>query len=237
MTVKATQILRFFWTTIAHLIFPNTCLACKNELAPSEGHICSFCMNDLSFTHFQSYTEPTPMDKLFWGRVDITSTYAHFNFEKNKASQEILFGLKYKNNMQVGIHFGKEIGKIIASHPSFHTASIIIPVPLHPKKQFLRGFNQSEVIARGISETSLIPIDLHLITRNKHSETQTKKDRFERWDNVSSIFSVSDNIKNISHVTIVDDVITTGSTIESIIRSLRSKNPTLSISVVTLAIA
>jgi ComF family protein len=237
MTAKATQALRNFWATIAHLIFPRACLACKKELAPSEDHICGFCMGDLSLTYYQDYTEPTPMDKLFWGRVNVTGTYAHFNFEKNKASQEILFGLKYKNNMQVGVHFGKEIGALISKHPSFHKSSVIVPVPLHSKKQFLRGFNQSEVIARGISETSLIPIDLRLITRNKHSETQTKKGRFDRWDNVSSIFSVSDKIKTIEHVTIVDDVITTGSTVESIIRSLRLKNPALSVSVVTLAIA
>jgi competence protein ComFC len=237
MTAKATQIFREFWANMIHLIFPHACLACKKELAPSEGHICGFCMNDLSFTHYQDYTEPTPMDKLFWGRVKVTSTYAHFSFEKNKASQEILFGLKYKNNTHVGIHFGKEIGKLMSVHPSFPKSAVIIPVPLHPKKQFIRGFNQSEVIARGISETSLIPMDLRLVTRNKHSETQTKKDRFERWDNVSSIFSVSDKIKPIDHVIIVDDVITTGSTVESLIRSLRSKSPSLSVSVVTLAIA
>ena len=237
MATKSTHIIRKFWSNVVHLIFPNTCLACKKELAPAEAHVCTFCMTDLSLTQFQHYTEHTPMDKLFWGRVDVTSTYAHFFFEKNKTSQDILFGLKYQGNKQVGFHFGKNVGTIISAHPSFHKPNVIIPVPLHPKKEFKRGYNQSEIIANGISETSSIPINIGLIKRNTHSETQTKKDRFERWDNVSSIFTVSEEIKSIEHVIIVDDVITTGSTIESIIRSLRSKNPSLSVSVVTLAIA
>jgi ComF family protein len=237
MATSVTRIIQNFWSNIVHLVFPNSCLACEKELAPSDQHICAFCRNDLSLTQYDKYTEPSPMDKLFWGRVEITSTYAHFFFDKNKASQDILFGLKYKGNEKVGHYFGKEVGDILANHPSFNKANVLIPVPLHPKKKFIRGFNQSEVIANGIQESSNIPIALNLIRRNKHSETQTKKDRFERWDNVSSIFSVSDEIKSIDHAIIVDDVITTGSTMESIIRSLRSKNPALSISVVTLAIA
>ncbi len=236
MAVKVKQFFSKITKDLSHLVYPNSCLACSKELAPTENHICSFCLNDLGLTKFQHYEEPTEMDKLFWGRVEVTKTYAHFHFEKNKASQNIIFGLKYNGNKDVGFHFGKETGKAIASSEGFNKANAIIPVPLHPKKEFKRGYNQSEVIARGVSESTSIPINLKLIKRNKHSETQTKKDRFERWDNVSNIFSVSEKIKNMEHIILIDDVITTGSTLEAIILSLREKNPELKVSVVTLAI-
>lgn len=237
MIVKFKQFFSKITRDLSHLVYPNSCLACLNELAQTEHHICSFCYNDLRLTKFQHYAEPTQMDKLFWGRVEVIKTYAHFHFEKNKASQDILFGLKYKGNQSVGYHFGKETGKAILNSEDFSTANAIIPVPLHPRKEFKRGYNQSEIIAQGISEITSIPINTSIIKRKKHSETQTKKDRFERWDNVSSIFSVSYKIEELNHVILVDDVITTGSTLEAIIISLKQKKPELKVSVVTLAIA
>jgi predicted amidophosphoribosyltransferase len=87
---------------ISHLIFPELCLSCSRELSRTENYICSICDNELSPTRFESYTEPSPMDKLFWGRVDVNKCYAHFIFEKGKAIQSVLFGLKYKNNKSIG---------------------------------------------------------------------------------------------------------------------------------------
>lgn len=236
MTVKVKRFMSKFMSDLSHLIYPNTCLACTKELASTENQLCSICLSNLSLTNFQHYEEPTQMDKLFWGRVEVSKTYAHFFFEKNKASQDILFGLKYKGNKTVGFHFGQETGKAISNQSAFSNANAIIPVPLHPKKEFKRGYNQSEIIAKGISKETGIPISLDVIKRSSYSETQTKKDRFERWDNVSNIFTVSDKIHNLNHIILVDDVITTGSTLEAIILALRDKNPKLSVSVVTLAI-
>ena len=223
---------------LGHLIFPNLCVACEKELSRTEKHLCAFCENDLTLTNFHLFdNEATPIDKLFWGRIELTATYSHVFFEKNKASQNILFNLKYKNKAQLGIYFGGKIGTTIAQMDKFQNVDAFIPIPLHPKKAFIRGYNQSEMIARGICDAMNKKMDTSVIRRTHHTETQTKKSRFQRWDNVNEKFKVSDNVLNYKHVVLVDDVITTGSTIESVAVALRKKNPSLSISVVTLAVA
>lgn len=222
---------------IGNLVFPNSCLACENELSRFEKHLCSFCKQELPLSNYHLYTEPSPIDKLFWGRVSISNTYAHLFFEKNKISQTILFNLKYKSKSELGIYFGREIGVTLKQLPAFQSVDTLIPVPLHHKKEFIRGYNQSEVLAEGMAEILHIKVDRKSVKRNKHSVSQTKKSRFQRWENVNEIFKISDQIKRYKHVVLVDDVITTGSTLESIIVAIRKKNPEIKISVVTLAAA
>ncbi len=222
---------------LSHLVFPNTCVACEKELTKNERFICSFCSMNLSPTNFHLYKEATSMDQLFWGRVNIKKTYAHLFFEKHKTTQHILFTLKYKNNDQIGQYFGGEIGKNLQQIPEFHNVDAYIPVPLHPKKEFIRGYNQSEALAKGICQQLNSQLDTNSVTRIRHSSSQTKKSRFQRWDNVDSIFKAKNTLLKYNHVVLVDDVITTGSTIESLVHAMLKKNPKLSISVVTLAIA
>lgn len=222
---------------ISHLIFPELCLSCSRELSRNENHICSICTNDLSHTHFELYEEPSPMDKLFWGRVPVANCYAHFLFEKGKVIQHMLFGLKYRNDRDIGVYFGSEAGKHLISSQKYNGIEAFVPVPLHPKKKFIRGYNQSKYIATGISKAYGGTVDNQIIKRVKHSSSQTKKNRFQRWENVDGVFSVHPRIKQFNHIAIVDDMITTGSTVESIINALRQQNPELSVSVITLAIA
>ena len=148
-----------------------------------------------------------------------------------------ILSLKYKNNPALGVHFGNRIGKELKQIELFDAVDGIIPVPLHPKKKFIRGYNQSETIAKGISDTTEKKLFTKLIQRTKHTETQTKKSRFERWDNVDKVFKVSPEIKKLKHIVIVDDVITTGSTIENIIQIIKAEHTEIKVSVVTLAIA
>lgn len=229
--------LPLFISDIGNLIFPNSCLACEKELSRFEYHLCSFCEEELSLTNFHLFTEPTPTDKLFWGRVTVTNTYSHLFFEKNKSSQTILFNLKYKNKPELGVYFGKKIGENLRLMAGFSEINALIPVPLHHKKEFIRGYNQSEVLAVGIAEVLRVKLDKTTVKRSKHSVSQTKKSRFQRWDNVNEIFKISEKINDYKHIVLVDDVITTGSTLESIIQAIHKKNPDLLISVVTLAIA
>jgi competence protein ComFC len=226
-----------FISDIGNLIFPNSCLACEKELSRFENHLCSFCEEDLPLTNFHLFTEATPTDKLFWGRVEVTSTYSHLFFEKNKTSQTVLFNLKYKNKPELGVYFGRKIGEKLKLMPTFSEIDALIPVPLHHKKEFIRGYNQSDVLTVGISEKLNAPMDNTTIKRTKHSASQTKKTRFQRWDNVNEIFKISNKINSYKHIVLVDDVITTGSTLESIIQAIRKKNPNILISVVTLAVA
>lgn len=178
------------------------------------------------------------MDKLFWGRTEIEGTYAHLHFKKKNPVQKILFYLKYKNGFQLGQYFGRQIGKNLAAMKAFEDAEVLIPVPLHYKRKFKRGYNQSDYLAQGIvMGNPRLKMSSKLVVRNTNTATQTRKNRFQRWDNVQGIFAVSSEIRKYKHVVLVDDVITTGSTLETLAQAIREANPEIRISIVTLAIA
>ena len=224
------------WSSdLFHLIYPNTCLICENELPPSNKFICSFCHNDFNYTYFERYSEPTPLDQLFWGRVSVFSTYSYLYFEKAKSTQPILHALKYGDKPEIGIEMGKLIGEQVKQLSSFQGIDALVPVPIHPKKEFTRGYNQSEKLADGIAEILNLPVLINYIERTKNSDSQTKKGRFKRWDNVENKF-ISKNTTNFKHIALVDDVITTGATLEVIVRILQENNPELRISIISLAL-
>lgn len=225
------------FNSLLHLVYPQVCLVCDAELATQEHAVCSLCLDKLVYTDFHLLEEPSPVDKLFWGRVPVNATYSHLYFKKLGGSQNILFGLKYRNGVEIGQYFGEMIAERLLVMPSFNGIEALIPVPLHHKKHFLRGYNQSELLAAGIGSRLGVPVATRLVRRTTHSSTQTKKNRFQRWDNVEGIFDVHSAIQNFNHVVLVDDVITTGATLEALIRSIHSVKPDIRISVVTLAIA
>ncbi len=218
-------------------MFPEGCLVCNTELTHNEQHFCTFCREECHLTNFHRFEEPSPMDQLFWGRVHVTATYAHLQFHKNKASQKVLFNLKYNNNQELGRHFGRDIAKNLQHVSEMEDVGAIVPIPLHYRKQFTRGYNQSKVLAEGLSEILHLPIEDKSVKRVRHHSSQTRLSRFKRWDNVQGLFSVHPGIRKYQHLLIVDDVITTGSTIESLIQSICKIAPEMKISVVTLAIA
>ncbi len=219
-----------------HLIYPETCLVCDRELTSDERHLCSLCDAGLTETSFHLYEEASDFDKLFWGRVPVSNTFALYFFQKKSVIQTLMFQLKYKDSASIGTIFGKRIGKRLQTTPRYSGIEVLLPVPLHPKKQFIRGYNQSAALAEGITESTGIPTNSSLLKRNTNNSSQTRKGRFQRWDNVVSIFSVQPEIAQYKHVAIVDDVITTGSTVEALILSIREQAPDIQISVITLAI-
>lgn len=222
---------------VVHLIYPKKCISCQGELSSTEEHLCSLCDSQLTPTRFNNFEGETPMDKLFWGRANVHSTYAHFYFQKKSSIQSVLFTLKYKNGQLLGKHMGEKIGSTLSKSNFFEPNAALIPVPLHPKKEFIRGYNQSLSIAEGISIASNIPVDNKSVRRNTNNSTQTKKNRFQRWENVSGIFHVKPSLFKHRHLVLVDDVITTGSTIEALVKEIHEIDPSIRISVVTLAIA
>lgn len=221
---------------VVHLVFPKQCVACQGELSSNEQHICSICDAQLVPTRFHNFDAESPMDKLFWGRVNVKSTYAHFYFQKQSSIQSILFTLKYKNGKSLGKLMGERIGRALVGSEFFDTNAVLIPVPLHPNKEFVRGYNQSLSIAQGISSITKTKVDAKSVLRKANNATQTRKNRFQRWENVSDIFKVRPTIRRYTHLVLIDDVITTGSTIESLIKQIHEMNPSIQISVVTLAI-
>lgn len=222
---------------LMHLLYPAHCLICETELTRKESSTCSICTENLHFTGFERYEEPTPLDQLFWGRVSLAATFALLYYEKSNSSKKLLTALKYQHRPDVGIGFGQLIAKRIQHVEAFQDVDCLIPVPIHPKKEFIRGYNQSAMLASGIGETMAIPVFSHLIRRTEHSKSQTALGRFRRWDNVQNRFLVKPSIRNYQHIALIDDVVTTGSTLESIIRLIHDQAPGIRISVISLALA
>ena len=223
---------------VAHLIYPNTCLICTKETPSKQVQICHFCEQELHYTDFEYYREETKLDKLFWGRVQLESTYSLLYFEKENSTQEILHGIKYQNKKNLAREMGKRIGTNLLKIESFKKLDCLIPIPLHTKKEYQRGYNQSLLIAEGISKNCNIPYLEKAIIRIKHGESQTKKGRIKRWENVQNTFKINASLlQNFKHIALVDDVITTGATLEACITEIQSTYPTLKISVISLAIA
>jgi ComF family protein len=218
------------------LIYPNICAACGNSLFKHEEVLCNFCEFHLPQTNFHM-EEENPVSAIFWGRANIVSAAAYYHFNKGSKVQRLIHLLKYKGRRDIGIYLGRQYGSFLKNSPFFSTVEVIIPVPLHRKKLRKRGYNQSELFALGLGTSMKIPVDTITLYRKKATETQTKKSRFKRWVNVAEIFALKDPEKlNGRHVLLVDDVITTGATLEACILALHAI-PGIRISVASIAAA
>ncbi len=199
-----------FW-----LYFPKNCPACGRPLKLFGANICGRCSQNLPETHFFE-AAGNPIEKIFYGRLPINAGAAAWYFHKNSALQALLFQLKYKSNKEVGLFIGKQMGALLAASERFASIDALIPVPLHPQALSKRGFNQAAIICEGIGQVWHKPVLTGAIARTKHTPTQTKQTRAERWDNIENAFTIQDSasIKG-KHLLLVDDVITTGATIEA----------------------
>lgn len=197
------------------LFFPNNCYACGNNLYRNEDIICTSCLFHLPKTNYH-FDKDNEISKIFWGRVNIETASACYFFSKSGKVQHLIHQFKYRGKKQIGIYIGDLYGRELKKSPYYKNIDLIIPVPLHPKKEKKRGYNQSEIFARGLSNSMNIPYDINTLIRVYASETQTKKTRFKRWENVKEIFQLREpeNLQK-KHILLVDDVITTGATIES----------------------
>ncbi|MDX1652006.1 MAG: hypothetical protein R3277_05915 [Brumimicrobium sp.] len=234
---KASEIFGKSMKGFLSLIYPNPCIICQDELPESQSFFCISCLTNLSFTDYEKYIEPTDADELFWGRIKIEHVWACLFFEKGNSTQTILHTIKYKEGKELGVFMGEMMGRRLLDTEKFLSIDALIPIPLHSKKSFIRGYNQSALIAQGLSNVLNIPV-IEGVRRKKHHDSQTKKNRFERWDNVKTIFEADpDILNNYNHTAIVDDVLTTGSTLEAAAKSIKDLLPGQKISLLTLAIA
>ncbi len=200
-----------FW----FLIYPHVWEACGATLQKNEEPICTKCLYEIPRTDYCKHLE-NDIALLFAGRIKIEKATALFHFYKGSRFRKLLHGLKYKSKPQIGILLGKELGAEMHSSGNFQDIDYIIPVPLHPKRQKQRGYNQSEMIGEGISKVTNIPMLTDVLLRNLETVTQTKMTREERWKNVSGKFIISnpEKIEN-KHLLLIDDVVTTGATLEA----------------------
>lgn len=219
-----------------NLLYPDLCLVCGENLLKNEQQICLSCLTAIPKTNYHLLAD-NPIEKRFWGKVPVYRGTAFFFFQKGSPFQKLLHALKYKGNKEIGERMGKYAAVDLLDSPDFKSVDVIIPVPLHPTKYKKRGYNQSEWIGKGLSEILEKPQDTTTLIRVKENATQTKKSVFERYENTEGIFELSDkNTFSGKHVLLVDDVLTTGSTLEACIKALMQSD-NIKISIFTLAVA
>lgn len=222
--------------SLLELFYPEFCVTCNANLVNQETVICTSCLYKLPRTHFHKALG-NPVEQSFWGRQQIERATSYFFFQKESRYQKLLHQLKYHNRPDIGIEMGRQFGAEIAKEEAFKTVDYIIPVPLHSKKEYKRGYNQSKVIAQGMEEFLDGKLDTKLLIRKQFTETQTKKGRYERWENVREVFGCNTPEKiEGKHILLVDDVMTTGATIEGCALILHEA-ANVKISVATLAYA
>jgi ComF family protein len=219
------------------LAYPEYCSACGNTLYKHERSICGICRNSLPKTHFHTYSD-NPASKLFWGKVLIRGASSYYYFKKGDKVQHLIHQLKYKGEKDVGEIVGQWYGEELKESSLYQDVDLILPVPLHKDKLRKRGFNQSEWFGRGLSRSMNVNLDIRALERTKFTETQTRRSVFDRHQNVEDVFRFRKPDHSFRHLLVVDDVLTTGSTLVECVQSIRKEiGEEVTISVATIAIA
>ena len=220
-----------------NLIFPDCCYSCQGVLLEKEHKICTACRANLPFTNFHRHKpQDNPITQKFFGKIPIRCGLAFLQFSKSGKVQRILHQIKYQNQPELAQMLGEWYGYELSKH-RVNNFDYILPVPLHPSKLKIRGYNQSDYFAEGLSRQMQVTWTNELLLRNTATSTQTKKSRLERWKNVENVFEISQpELIAEKSVLIVDDVVTTGSTLEACAKTLLAARAK-SISVAAIAIA
>jgi len=208
-----------FIKDILNVFFPDICACCNTHLTRNEETICLVCRHDLPLTNFTN-EENNLVEKSFFGRIKIENATSLFYFLKKGKTQQLLHELKYKNQQQIGALMGNWLGSEIKESKRFKSLDYIIPVPLHPKKLKSRGYNQVTTFGKSLENILKIPFDEGFLKKISSTKTQTKKLRLDRWKNVQELFVVQNASKlENKHILLIDDIITTGSTLEACCKS------------------
>lgn len=234
--MKHTLLIKDWLHSFLSLLFPHCCVACGNALVRGEECICTLCNMNLPRTNYH-LRKDNPVEQVFWGKIPLEHATSFFYYRKGSDFRQILHQLKYGGQKEVGAIMGRYMASELLASGFFQGIDCIIPIPLHKQKQRIRGYNQSEWIARGISVVTGIPINTEAVIRRKNTETQTRKSVFGRWENVEGIFELHD-VESLAgkHILIIDDVLTTGATTVACASCLMEIEG-IRISVLTLAVA
>lgn len=234
--MKHTLLIKDWLYSFISLLFPRCCVVCGRSLAKGEECICAMCNINLPRTNYHLQKD-NQVEQLFWGKIPLERATSFFFYRKGSDFRQILHQLKYGGQKEIGAIMGRYMASELSASGFFEGIDVIVPVPLHKRKQRIRGYNQSEWIARGISALTGIRVDTEVIVRRKHTETQTRKSTFERWENVDGIFELhhAESLKG-KHLLVVDDVLTTGATTVACASRLMEIEG-VRISVLTLAVA
>lgn len=222
--------------SVGQLLFPNLCVCCDGYLSQQEEAICDICMYTLP--RFELYdVKDNPLAKKFWGRLNLEAVSAYLSYKSTNDVKKLLHELKYKGNIDLGVEMGRWLGIALQKTDYFKKIDYVVPIPLHPARYKFRGYNQSDLLGKGLCDVMGLPLLTDVVVRERYNGTQTKKKRYERYINSKELFRVSDPLKlEGKHILLLDDVITTGSTIESCGEVLLDVDR-LKLSVASLAVA
>ena len=211
------------------------CFGCNVRLYRGEQFLCAFCRNQLPLTEY-SFNEENAVDRIFYGRTDIKKASAFLYFSDEGIVKNLIHNLKYRGQQEIGVFLGDWYGRSLAEKGELSDLDAVIPVPLHRKKLKKRGYNQVDLFASRLAEHLKTPYLPDILLKSSNTRTQTRKGRIYRWQNSNELYKLRDpkTIEN-KHILLVDDVITTGSTIEACTRAIQ-KSPGVTVSVATMAV-
>lgn len=222
---------------VLNLFFPRLCLACNGALPPRVYHVCADCQLQLPYTR-QHLEAENAFKKRLVGRVPLVQGSAMFFFDADSFVENLIYGIKYENKPDAAVEIGRWYGLMLKKTSNYDDVTAILPVPMHRKKQIQRGFNQAERFGEGLAQSMGLYVDDNLLQKTRLTESQTKKNKKERLENAQEVYAVTlpPNLPNAPHFLIVDDVLTTGATLEACADALRAAIPNVRISMATIGI-
>ncbi|MFN3587756.1 MAG: ComF family protein [Spirosomataceae bacterium] len=211
-----------WFKSLLDILYPKLCITCENQLQINENQICTSCLLDLPYTDTHK-VGIIALENKFVGRVDVAKIFSFVRFSKKSGVQKLLHALKYKANEKIGNDIGVYYGKLIKKEVEEYKLDYLLPVPIHPKKLKTRGYNQAEVFSKGLSESLEIKTLTDVLLKTRETVSQTKENKQERFENIKGSFKIIEaGILKGKNIAIVDDVLTTGATLEEIAQILKN---------------
>jgi ComF family protein len=228
--------MKTIFQSLLHLFFPHTCAGCGSDILGHDQLLCLHCVDRLPHTGFHRYAG-NPVEKIFWGRLPVSCATSFLYFTKSSLLQHLVHQFKYNGKAEIGQFIGRRMGEVLREAPRFDSVDALVPLPLFAARERKRGYNQSGVLCDGMAEIMQLPVLKHVITRKSATETQTRKGRTARWANIAGRFELlQPEAISGKHLLLVDDVITTGATLEACGQELIATGNT-KLSIFTMAIS